>query len=206
MNSIDSYRQLTQAFGSRFITNSVAPQPLSMLLSLSMHDGETLKTYSSRYWEMYNELEGNFDDVAISTFKNGLSIGHSLRKSLTEKPATSMHQLIDRIDKYKLVDEDQLQGGRKEKATPQEKRDFRPDRYNNTCLRRDFVGQSGTTNTQAVHAVFQEPIHRVLAKIESEPYFRWPNKMVGESTKCNQNLYCQYHRDHGHTTENCKNL
>ena len=46
---VDSYRQLTQAFGSRFVTNSRAPQPLSALLSLSMHDRETLKTYSGRY-------------------------------------------------------------------------------------------------------------------------------------------------------------
>ena len=48
-DSVDSYRQLTQAFGSRFITNSRALQPLSALLSLSMCDGETLKTYSGRY-------------------------------------------------------------------------------------------------------------------------------------------------------------
>ena len=49
MNSIDSYRQLTQAFGSCFVINSRAPQPLSALLSLSMHDEETLKDYSDRY-------------------------------------------------------------------------------------------------------------------------------------------------------------
>ena len=66
-----------------------------------MHDGETLKTYSGRYWEMYNEIEGNFDDVAINTFKNNLPAEHGLRKSLTGKPATSVHQLMDRIDKYK---------------------------------------------------------------------------------------------------------
>ena len=30
-----------------------------------------------------------------------------LRKSLTEKPATSLCQLMDRIDKYKRVEEDQ---------------------------------------------------------------------------------------------------
>ena len=30
--------------------------------------------------------------------------------------------------------------------------------------------------------------------------------MAGESTRHNQNFYCQYHQDHGHTTENCKNL
>ena len=83
MNSIDSYKQLTQAFGSHFIMNGRAPQPLSSLLSLSICEGETLKTYSDRYWEMYNKMDGNFDDVAISTFKSGLPIEHGLRKSLT---------------------------------------------------------------------------------------------------------------------------
>nr|XP_023881979.1 uncharacterized protein LOC111994341 [Quercus suber] len=126
-NSIDSYRRLTQAFGSCFITNSIAPRPLRMLLSLSMHDGETLKAYLGRYWEMYNELEGNFDDVAISTFKNDLLTGHGLKKSLTGKPATSVRQLMDRIDKYKRVEEDQLQGRGKEKTVPQERKDFRSD-------------------------------------------------------------------------------
>jgi len=68
-NYIDSYRQLTQAFGSCFVTNSRAPRPLSALLLLSMHDGKTLKAYSDRYWETYNEIDDDFNDVAISTFK-----------------------------------------------------------------------------------------------------------------------------------------
>ena len=53
-------------------------------------------------------MEDNFYDVAIITFKNSLPADHSLRKSLTGKPATSMRQLMDRIDKYKRVEEDQL--------------------------------------------------------------------------------------------------
>ena len=32
---------------------------------------------------MYNKMDGNFDDVAISTFKSGLPTEHGLRKSLT---------------------------------------------------------------------------------------------------------------------------
>ena len=107
-DSVDSFRQLTQASGSRFITNIRAPHPLSALLLLSMRDGETLKTYSGRYWEMYNEMDGNFDNVAINTFKNSLPAEHDLRKSLTGKPATNIRQLMDRIDKYKRVEEDQL--------------------------------------------------------------------------------------------------
>ena len=48
-SSIDSFWGFTQAFGSCFITCSRVPQPLDSLLSLSMRDGEILKTYSNRY-------------------------------------------------------------------------------------------------------------------------------------------------------------
>ena len=57
---------------------------------------------------MFNEIDGDYDDVAINTFKVGLPAKHGLRKSLTDKPVASMRQLMDRIDKYKRVEEDQL--------------------------------------------------------------------------------------------------
>ena len=86
--------------------SSRVPRPLDSLLSLSMREGEALKVYSNRYWEIYNEIEGNYDDIAISTFKSGLPTEHGLRKSLTGKPVTSLCQLIDRINKYKRDEED----------------------------------------------------------------------------------------------------
>ena len=55
---------------------------------------------------MYNEIDGNFEDVTINTFKSGLPTEHGLRKSLTGKPVTNLLQLIDWIDKYKRVKED----------------------------------------------------------------------------------------------------
>ena len=64
-----------------------------------MREDETLKTYSDRYWEMYNEIDGDFENVVISTFKVGLPNEHGLRKSLTGKPVTNVRQLMDRIDK-----------------------------------------------------------------------------------------------------------
>ena len=51
---------------------------------------ETLKTYSNRYWKMFNEIDENFDNVAIRTFKVGLPVEHDLRKSLTRKLARSV--------------------------------------------------------------------------------------------------------------------
>ena len=80
------------------------------------------------------------------------------------------------------------------------------DRYNNNSLRRDFVGRYGSTNTQKVNAVFRESVPQVLEKIKNEPFFKWPNKVAGDSMKRNQSLYYQYHQDHEHTTEDCRNL
>ena len=47
--SIDSFKELTWVFGSRFITCSRVLWPLNSLLSMSMRERETLKTYSERY-------------------------------------------------------------------------------------------------------------------------------------------------------------
>ena len=49
----------------------------------------------------------------------------------------------------------------------------------------------------------KEPVHKILDRIKNEPYFRWPSKMGGNPSKRNQNLYCAYHRDKRHTTEQC---
>ena len=67
---------------------------------------------------MFNEIDGDFDDVSISTFKLGLPAKHGLRKSLTGKHITNVRQLMDRIDKYKKVEEDQQQDKEKGKDIP----------------------------------------------------------------------------------------
>ena len=95
---------------------------------------------------MFNEIDGSYDDVAISTFKAGLPVDHNLRKSLAGKPVTSVRLLMDRIDKYMRIEEDQLLGKGKVKVIPQEMRDSRSDRSQNNQPQRDFSGQPAPTN------------------------------------------------------------
>ena len=56
---------------------------------------------------MFNEIDGDFDEVVIKTFKVGLPSEHGLRKSLIGKPVTSLRQLMDQVDKYKIIEDDQ---------------------------------------------------------------------------------------------------
>ena len=153
-NSISSFKKLTQSFCSRFITCSRAPQPLNSLLSMTMREGESVKAYAERYWEMFNEIDDDFDEAAIRIFKVGLPAEHGLRKSLTGKPVTSLRQLMDRVDKYKRIEDDQQQGKGKAKVVPQERRDFRSDRYNNNRLKRDYLEQPRSNKNQVIGAVF----------------------------------------------------
>ena len=89
-NFISSFKKLTQSFCFRLITCSRVPQPLDSLLSMTMRERESVKAYVERYWEMFNEIDGNFDEVAIRTFKVDLPPKHGLRKSLTGKPVTNL--------------------------------------------------------------------------------------------------------------------
>ena len=129
--SINSVKELTRAFGARFVTCSKVPQPFDSLQSMAMQEGDTLKTYFDRYWEMFNKINEDFDDVAITTFKVSLPTKHDLRKSLTRKLVRSVRRLMDCIDEYKLVKEDQQQGKGKAKVVPKDRRDLRSDRCNN---------------------------------------------------------------------------
>ena len=147
-----------------------------------------MKSYAERYWEMFNEIDGDFDEVAIRTFKVGFPSEHGLRKSLIGKPVTSLRQLMDRVDKYKRIEDDQQQQQQekgKAKLVPQERREFRPDRYNNNRPRRDYTEQQISSNNQVVGAVFREPMHQVLEKVKNEPFFKWPNKMMRNPEKRN---------------------
>ena len=61
---------------------------------------------------------------------------------------------MDRVDKYKRIEDDPKQGKVKAKVIPQERRDFRSDRSHNNRPRKDFVGQPESANIQAVNAMF----------------------------------------------------
>ena len=88
--SIGSFEELTRAFGTRFITCNRVPKPVDYLMSMTMREEETFRTYSDRYWETYNEIDEDFKDVAVRTFKVGIPTEHELRKSLTIKSTLDM--------------------------------------------------------------------------------------------------------------------
>ncbi|XP_023873726.1 uncharacterized protein LOC111986327 [Quercus suber] len=105
---VHSFAELIQEFSVRFVTCSHVPQPVDALLSMKMRIGETLRSYASRYWEIYNEIGGGTEKIAASTFRMRLPKESRLRESLTKKPPEDMKQLMRRIEEYKRLEDDQM--------------------------------------------------------------------------------------------------
>ena len=172
--SIHSFEELTKAFGARFLTCTRVPRALDLLLSLSIREGETLKTCSNLYWELYNEIDEGFEDVTVRTSKVGLPTNLDLWKSLTMKPPRNVHQLMDRIEEHKRVVDNQSSAKGKSKVSTNDRRDNLGGRFSSSQPRREYYNQPShdSVNPQMVNSVFKETIHQVLDKIRHEPYFR----------------------------------
>ena len=93
--SIRGYDELIKAFKARFVTCSRTSKPFDSLLTMSMKEGETLRTYSNCYWELYNEIGGDNRGIVASIFKVRFFIDSDLRASLTLKPVTNMNKLME---------------------------------------------------------------------------------------------------------------
>ena len=50
------------------------------------------------------------------------------------------------------------------------------------------------------------PIDQLLMQIQDDPSLRWPRKIRSNPNSRAKNLYCWFHRDHGHLIENCMAL
>ncbi|XP_023906073.1 uncharacterized protein LOC112017851 [Quercus suber] len=199
--SIHSFAELIQEFGSRFVTCSREQQPVDALLSMKMRAGETLRDYASRYWELYNKIGGGNEKIAASTFRMGLPEESGLRESLTKKPPEDMRQLIRRIEEYKRLEDERIQSKGKAQVTDRPRQSGFQQRARGNLRIQEPVAPAGEVNM-----TFKEPVHKIVDMIKHELYFRWPNRMAGDPSRRNQNLYCTYHKDQGHTTEQCRVL
>ncbi|XXG67552.1 hypothetical protein AAC387_Pa06g0874 [Persea americana] len=71
------------------------------------------------------------------------------------------------------------------------------------------LGSGGKSRCEAatfkvMNTVFKESIYKLLSKIKTQPFFKWPQPMRGDSSSRDQSKFCAYHKQNGHRTEDCK--
>ena len=100
---------------------------------------------------------------------------------------------IDGVDKIKKKDrEDDRRGQKRNRA------DRRNDEGNK---RREEKNPRPRRFTPLVM-----PIDQILTEIRDEPSLKWPRPLQSPLDVRDKRKYCHFHKDHGHYTEDCRDL
>uniref|UniRef100_A0A2N9IUL6 Uncharacterized protein n=1 Tax=Fagus sylvatica TaxID=28930 RepID=A0A2N9IUL6_FAGSY len=173
-SSIDTFAQLSRAFIDNFIGGRRSARPANYLLNIRQREGESLRSYVQRFNKEAVQIDEPNEYVALTAFNAGLLKGDFLFQ-LCKDPPKSMSELMNKSSKQ----------------------DYPKTERKNTSLsnRREERPSSFTPLNMS--------IDQVLLQIQDNPDIRWPGKLRSDPEKRSKNLYCRFHRDHGHTTEDC---
>ncbi|XP_030949154.1 uncharacterized protein LOC115973053 [Quercus lobata] len=192
-SSIDNFDQLSSAFLRHFIGGQHPRRPVDYLLTIKQGEKETLRSYVKRFTQETLEVDEADDKVQLTTFKAGLR-SRDLVASLAKNPPKTMAEMLLKAQKYMNAEDalatikDTERPGDKAKREDDrrgQKRD-RPDRRNNDGNRRRDDKNPRT--------------------IKDEHYLKWPRPLHSSPNVRDKNKYCRFHRDHGHNTEDCRDL
>ncbi|XP_065620093.1 uncharacterized protein LOC136063518 [Quercus suber] len=208
-SSIDTFEQLSNAFLRHFIGGQRPKRTADHLFTIRQGEKETLRSYVKRFTRETLEVDEADDMVQLTTFKAGLR-SRELVSSLTKNLPKTMAEMLLKAQKY-MNAEDALAAikdvdrpgdkGRREDDRRGQKRD-RPDRQTN-----DGVRRKDDKNTRMVKfTLLVMPVDKILAQIKDEHYLKWPRPLHSSPNVRDKSKYCRFHKDHGHYTEDCRDL
>ncbi|GFS44223.1 hypothetical protein Acr_00g0089230 [Actinidia rufa] len=178
---------------------------------------ESLKDFVKRFNQAILEIEDPSDKVIIMAMMEGLRPG-PLFDSLSKNVPETLSALQSKADKY-IATEELAEAKRRRRGKDDHKRkkldtrrdDYReetrykrpdrdPKRSNNRCPR------TPPCRPEFILPPLNAPVAQVLSEIKYEEFVKWPGKIKTDPQKRNRNKYCEFHRDHGHNTEDCFQL
>ncbi|XP_065628562.1 uncharacterized protein LOC136067137 [Quercus suber] len=208
-SSIDTFEQLSNAFLRHFIGGQRPKRTADHLLTIRQGEKETLRSYVKRFTRETLEVDEANDMVQLTTFKARLR-SRDLVSSLTKNPPKTMAEMLLKAQKY-MNDEDALAAikdgdrprdkGRKEVNRRGQKRDRPERRINDGVRRKDDKNPRTVKFTPLVM-----PVDKILAQIKDEHYLKWPRPLHSSPNVRDKSKYCRFHKDHGHYTEDCRDL
>ncbi|KAG8660874.1 hypothetical protein MANES_02G203175v8 [Manihot esculenta] len=224
--SIRSFGDLAIRFINRFIAGVPAERKTSYLETVRQREGEYLREYVAHFNTEALQIPDLDEGRAVEAMQKGTTSAEFFG-SLSRKPPTSLAELMQRAEKY-IRQDDALVTSRfakrmtgKEKAS-EEKRSERHEKkhgkrlepYKQAWERRDQRPPPPRVLEPRLPPPWvpekPTPLNasraEVLMAVQDKEFLQWPKPMKSEADQRNPDKYCQYHRTHGHDTNNCFQL
>ena len=169
-------------------------------------EGESLRAYVHRFNEDAMKIDRPKEDVTVTAFMAGLRKGDFLYV-LCKDPPETMSELMYEATKH-MNTEDALEA--MDDLPPKRRKDTE-DRKPEPAKQKvpkftETLERKRTTAPPVKFSSFtplNTPINKLLLQIQDDPSLRWPGKIRSDPNSRPKNLYCRFHRDHEHLTEDC---
>lgn len=178
-------------------------------MAIRMKENENVTRFAMRFWTIYSQIEDANDEMVVMCFKEALLPGNELRREFIRYPVATMKALMTRVTQFIEQEEDNTrarenfrlkrEGTRSRDGPPLvDKKLFPRKEKSHDKVPSGSVMTSAPTSGgkkknkpsaysyKAINTVFKEPIYRLLGKIRTQLFFKWPPPMKGDpSTRIN---------------------
>ena len=173
-----------------------------------MQENESLREFVKQFGQVVLQVESYIMDVVLQIFKQSICPGTPFFESLAKKPPTTMDDLFQCVNKYLMLEDDVRAATQQILVTGQ------PTRNDTTRNSKPPSKQRPPNCRQGEQSQLEPPpftpltvsYEKLLPMIRELSDFRWPEPLKANPTKRDRNRKCAYHKEHGHTMEQCKSL
>ncbi|CAA0843014.1 Unknown protein, partial [Striga hermonthica] len=183
------------------------------LMGIQQKEGESLRDYVARYTRACVEVPRVSEEIKAGGLTRGLLPG-LCRNSLAKRPSRTFDEVLGRCAKYMNVEEAKIDFSRTAKESRADPRDERREKRISSAGERKGSPRAeregrprGWRPTQ--YTPLSAPQALILEVMEKEIHdnvVRWPKTRKDGPTRPKSNLYCRFHKDYGHNTDDCRHL
>ncbi|GKV35996.1 hypothetical protein SLEP1_g44183 [Rubroshorea leprosula] len=216
-NSINAYAELATSFATKFSSRRLIKKTTPELMRITQREGESLKNYMNRFNDAMLEVNAFDEAVGVTVVMQGLNHDR-FRDNLVKNTPTTFDEVNQRSLKFIKAEEYVLSKPQppKEARTPiwrdesQSRKKFKPTQNRGPIpvpkLDRPSSSTLQTRPTPPSWTSFTIPRSQILMQIKNKMEMRRPHPIQSPAASRDHTRYCDFHQDHGHTTEECKSL
>ncbi|KAK3018771.1 hypothetical protein RJ639_003318 [Escallonia herrerae] len=208
--SIYSFGQLLDLFQKHFISSRSRRKNSASLLNIVQEKNESLACFLGRFNAATLEIDNLDESVKYTAFLRGLRPTSKFAFSVNKSPPGNMKSLLKKANKYIQAEEylethrgrrgegKEEQKKRSQEITPPKEKSAKLSKHEERRPKDPFAWEKLTT-------LNAKPSH-ILHEIKDNKALQWQDKMKSRPNKRNKDLWCYFHNDHGHTTDDCGSL
>ncbi|KAK3008639.1 hypothetical protein RJ639_013448 [Escallonia herrerae] len=202
--SIHSFGQLSDLFQKHFVSSRSRRKNSVSLLNIVQEKNESLACFLGRFNAATLKIDNLDESVKYTAFLRGLRPTSKFAFSVNKIPPGNMKALLEKANKYIQAEEYlEIHRDRRGEGKPEQKKRSReitpPEEKSAKRPKHDERRPKDTFNLTPLNAKPSQILH----EIKDNKALQWPDRMKSRPNKRNKDLWCHFHNDHGHTTDNC---